>query len=125
MMSKPVVAVVGASSDRRKYGNISVRAHLRRGYDVYPVNPNEKQIEGLTAYRSIRELPVRPDRVTMYVPPEIGITLLADIAERGTDEFWVNPGAESDELIAKARRLGLEPILACSIVDIGENPGSY
>jgi hypothetical protein len=73
----------------------------------------------------VRDLPVRPDRVTLYVPPQTGVTLLADIAARGTDELWVNPGAESDELVREARRLGLDPILACSIVDIGESPDRY
>lgn len=124
-MPKPTVAVVGAGNDRRKYGNIAVRAYLARGYEVYPVNPKHEQVEGLRAYKSVRDLPVRPDRVTLYVPPETGVTLLADIAARGTDELWVNPGAESDELVQQARRLGLEPILACSIVDIGESPDRY
>ena len=124
-MSKPTVAVVGASNDRRKFGNKSLRAHLRRGYEVFPVNPNEKTVEGVPAFRSVRDLPVRPDRVSLYVPPEIGVTLLADIAARGTDELWVNPGAESDELVEEAKRLGLDPILACSIVDVGEMPDAY
>ena len=46
-MSKPTVAVVGASADRRKFGNKSVRAHLAQGYDVYPVNPKAGEVEGL------------------------------------------------------------------------------
>ncbi|MGH7128247.1 MAG: CoA-binding protein, partial [Planctomycetaceae bacterium] len=49
-MTKPSAVILGASADRRKYGNKSVRAHLQRGYDVYPVNPKAERIEGLTAY---------------------------------------------------------------------------
>jgi len=63
--------------------------------------------------------------VTIYLPPERGITLLADIAAAKPTEFYVNPGAESDEFVAEAQRLGLDPILACSIVEIGERPSSY
>ncbi len=53
-------AVIGASNDRRKFGNKAVRAFARQGYDVYPVNPKETEIEGRPAFKSIRDLPVRP-----------------------------------------------------------------
>src|SRR5262249_47710069 len=66
--------------------------------------------------------PGHVNRATIYLPPALGMTVLADIAAKGVDEFYVNPGAESDELLDKARALGLEPIVACSIVAIGEGP---
>jgi predicted CoA-binding protein len=118
----PSVAIVGASSVRQKYGNRAVRAYLRQGWTVYPVNPNEADVEGLKTYRSVSEIPGRVDRVSLYVPASIGITLLPGIKEKGIAELFVNPGAESDELIAEAERLGLDTIQACSIVDIGERP---
>jgi uncharacterized protein len=116
------VAVIGASRERGKYGNRAVRAYLRQGWTVYPVNPNEREVEGLAAYARIGDIPGPVDRATLYVPPEIGSTLLTEIKAKGVSELFVNPGAESDELVSLAERLGLEPILACSIVDIGERP---
>ncbi|MBI5209347.1 MAG: CoA-binding protein [Elusimicrobia bacterium] len=121
-MNKPTVAVIGASRDRSKYGNKSVRAHAEKGYEVYPVHPAETEIEGFKAYRSVLDIPVPLDRVTVYLPPRLGLLALEDIAAKGTQELFINPGAESPELIAKAQALGLEPILACSIVAIGATP---
>jgi predicted CoA-binding protein len=118
-MAARVVAVVGASSDRSKFGNRAVRAFLRQGYDVKPVNPNEDVIEGLPAYRTITEVPGPIDIVSMYVPAAIGIDLLEAIAARQPGELWINPGAESSALEARARELGLSPIYACSIVALG------
>jgi hypothetical protein len=121
---KPTVAVIGASSDRAKFGNKSVRAHLAQGYDVYPVNPKGGTIEGLTAYQSIAAVPVeRLNRVSMYLPPAVGIAILEDIARKGCDELWLNPGSDSAAVVERARLLGLEPIVACSIVDVGMTPG--
>lgn len=121
-MAKPTVAIVGAGNNRSKYGNMAVRAFLRRGFEVYPVNPNEAVVEGLPTFRSVADLPVRPDKVSLYVPAAVGVALLEGIAARGTDELWVNPGAESDELLRRAQELGLNVIQACSIIAIGETP---
>ena len=123
-MSKPTVAIIGASSDQEKYGNKSLRAHLAQGYDVYPVNPKGGEIEGLTVYQSIGDVPVdHLNRVSLYVPPAVGLSLIEEIAAKGCKELWLNPGSDSEELADKARELGLEPITACSIVDVGMSPG--
>ncbi len=122
-MSKPTVAVVGASADRSKFGNKAVRAHLQQGYEVFPVNPKGGQIEGLTVYRNLAEIPAEHlSRVSMYVPPGVGSGILGEIVAKGCDEFWLNPGSESDDLVEQARQMGLDPIIACSVVNIGMDP---
>ncbi|QDT70493.1 hypothetical protein MalM25_34410 [Planctomycetes bacterium MalM25] len=115
---KKRVAIIGASADRSKFGNRSLRAHAACGYDAFPVNPRGGTIEGLKVYTSLEEIPGgRLDRVSMYVPPTIGIGLLDEIAARGCDELWLNPGSESPEMIARAAELGLNAIVACSLID--------
>jgi uncharacterized protein len=123
-MSK-VVAVIGASSDRNKFGNKALRAFKAEGYTVVPVNPNEPEVEGLKTYASVIDVPQAIDMATVYVPPEIGINLLADFERKKIPEIWVNPGAESDELLAEAKRRKLNVIAACSIVGIGRSPYSF
>jgi uncharacterized protein len=117
-----VVAVIGASNDRRKFGNRAVRAYRDQGYTVVPINPHETQVEGLTAYKSILDVPGTVDMASFYVPPDVGEEVIAEVARKGVGEVWLNPGAESDALIARARDLALTPIVACSIVAIGQNP---
>jgi predicted CoA-binding protein len=116
------IAIIGASNDRAKFGNKAVRAFLQKGYTVYPVNPKQPFIEGLPVFRSIRDVPVRPQMVSVYLPPPVLLKVLPDIAARGCDELWLNPGTESDEVLAKAERLGLNVIQACSIVGAGMSP---
>ncbi|HEV3214196.1 MAG TPA: CoA-binding protein [Vicinamibacterales bacterium] len=116
------VAIIGASSDPRKFGNRALRAFRRKGYTVIPINPNEAQVEGLKTYRSVLDVPGAIDMATFYVPPAIGEQVIAEVAQKGIPEVWLNPGSESDELIRLARALKVEPILACSILGIGENP---
>jgi predicted CoA-binding protein len=123
----PTVAILGASADRSKFGNKAVRAFVARGYGVYPVNPNVDEVEGLKAYPSLAAIPeeVQLDRISVYVPPAIGLKVLPEIAARGCGELWLNPGSESDELVASAEKLGLNVIQACSIVAIGMSPHQF
>jgi predicted CoA-binding protein len=116
------VAIVGASNDRRKFGNRAVRAYQRQGYDVRPVHPSLPEVEGLRAYPTLDAIPGPVDIVSFYVPADIGIDLLGAVAAKAPREFWINPGAGSPALVARAAALGLKPIQACSIIAIGEVP---
>jgi len=121
----PSIAIVGASTDRRKYGNKAVRAFRQGGWTVFPVNPGAAEVEELPAFRSVAEIPGSVDRVSMYVPPQVGLAMLPDIAAKRPGEFFLNPGSESPELVEAARALGLNPLLACSIVNIGLRPEQF
>ncbi len=123
-MSK-TVAIIGASNDRNKYSNKALRAYIDKGWTVYPVNPNLQEVEGIPCYKSIEEVPEPIDRISIYVPPQIGINLLPAIAKKKHNELYINPGAESNELMQKASELGLSPIYACSIIAVGSHPSSY
>lgn len=116
------IAIIGASNDRNKYGNKAVRAFRQQGYEVFPVNPKDELVEGLRAFKSIAEVPVRPEMVSVYLPPPVLLKVLPDIAAKGCDELWLNPGTESDEVLAEAERLRLNVVQACSIVGVGVSP---
>src|SRR6478609_2316371 len=116
------VAIIGASNNRAKFGNKAVRAFLRQGYTVFPVNLRETEVEGLPAYRSVRDVPVRPEKISVYLPPPLVRQVLPEIAARGCDELWLNPGSESEEALEQARELGLNVIQACSILGVGDSP---
>jgi len=116
------VAIIGASADSTKYGNKAVRAFKQQGYQVFPVNPKPTEIEGLAVFPNISAVPVRPNLVSVYLPPPVVLTVLPEIAAKGCDELWLNPGTESPEVLSEAQRLGLNVVQACSIVGVGLSP---
>jgi len=121
-MPSKVVAVIGASRNRQKFGNRAVRAFTRQGYTVVPIHPHEPEVEGLRAYGSVLDVPGPIDMASFYVPPAIGEHVIEEVARKGIPEVWLNPGAESDALVARARALSIQPIVACSIIAIGQDP---
>jgi uncharacterized protein len=119
-MSRPTIAIIGASTNRAKFGNRAVRAYRAAGYDVYPVNPGALEVEGLKAYASLDEVPVdRLDRVSLYVPAAVGLAVLDQISRKQVGDLWLNPGADAPEVVARAQALGFNVIQACSLLAIG------
>ena len=100
-------AVAGASSDRSKYGNKVLRAYLQNDMTVYPVNPHATEVEGLTAYASLADLPERVRGLSIVTPPEVTEELVDDAIELGIEHLWMQPGAESPAAIERARAAGL------------------
>ena len=119
------VAVVGASSNRAKFGNKALRAFQAQGYHVLPINPNEPEVEGLKTYASVLDVPDAIDMATVYVQPDVTLRLLDEFARKGIPEVWVNPGAEDDEVMAEARRRKMHVVFACSIIGIGRSPSEF
>jgi predicted CoA-binding protein len=118
----PVIAVIGASNSRRKFGNRALRAFRKQGYTVVPIHPRDAVVEGERAYRSVLDYPGTIDEATMYVPPEVGIQVLEELAAKKIGSVWLNPGADAPAVVARAEALGVRPIVACSILGVGEDP---
>ena len=103
-------AVVGASSNRDKYGNKVLRAYQQHGQEVYPINPRADEIEGLKAYPSLAAVPVRLRAISIITPPKITEHVVKEAAAAGVKSVWMQPGAESPEAVQTAEDLGLEVI---------------
>lgn len=112
-----VIAVVGATDDADKYGAVIYRDLKRKGYRVFPVTPSRDTVDGDRAYASVADLPVAPDIIDLVVPPAVGIGVVQQALDVGYDRIWVQPGAESPELLTLLQESGAEYIAdACIMV---------
>jgi uncharacterized protein len=114
-------AVVGASTDRSKYGNKVLRCYQQHQKEVYPVNPKAPEVEGQKAYASLSALPVKVKAVSVITPPAATEQVVREAAAVGVEHIWMQPGAESDEAIRVAKSLGLSVIAGgpCVLVVMG------
>lgn len=116
--STPTVAVVGASAKPDRTSNQAVRAYLDAGWEVWPVHPSGVSVHGLDTYRSLADLPGRPEIVSMYLNPTAALALLDDIAAAAPDWLWLNPGADGEPIASAARDRGLAVVEACNLVGL-------
>lgn len=121
----PSIAIIGASVDRKKFGNKAVRAYKEKGFEVFPVNPKESEIEGLKCYSSVLDIQKKIDLASLYLPSEAGIKVINEVAKKGIKKIYLNPGTESREIIEKCLKSGIKPLMQCSILAIGKHPEDY
>jgi predicted CoA-binding protein len=114
-------AVVGASTNRDKYGNKVLRAYLQNGREAFPINPRAEEIEGLKAYPDLASLPVVPRGISVITPPKITESVVVEAARLGVKYVWMQPGAQSEEAIRKGEEAGLGIIGdgSCALVVMG------
>lgn len=101
-LGQPLIAVVGVSENRGKFGWI-IYANLRgRGYNVVPINPHYDEIDGVKCYHSIAETPEEVGLVVTVVPPSVTRQVVQEALQRGIHRFWMQPGSENRAAIAEA-----------------------
>ena len=116
-VNRRVWAVVGASQDRAKFGYRVFRSLADAGYEVYPVNPRGGELDGVTVYRRLADLPQKPAVVDLVVPPAVTDQIVKEAHRLGLDRVWMQPGAESDAAIAYCHENGIQVVYhACAMV---------
>lgn len=118
-------AVVGASTDRSKYGNKVLRCYLQHGKEVYPINPRAPEVEGVKAYPSLAALPRPVPAISVITPPAATEQVVREAHAAGVRHVWMQPGAESAEAVRAAEALGMDVIAGgpCLLVVMGYHEG--
>ncbi len=120
-LAAPAFGVVGASTNREKYGNKLLRCYLQHGKKVIPVNPNEPEIEGVACAATISDLPPEAVSISMITPPAVTAKLVPLAIEKGIKNIWMQPGAEHPEAVALCLEKGINVIAdgSCLLVVMG------
>lgn len=113
--------VVGASADRHKYGNKVLRVYLQKGLRAIPVNPREREIEGIPCVSSVMELPEDVKSISVITPPQVTEQVVEAAVRKGIRNIWMQPGAESSRAIESCRQNGINVIAdgSCILVVLG------
>jgi len=92
------IALIGASTNKEKFGYKILVDLVNKGHVVIPINNKETEIEDKKVFKNVNEISECPSIINFVVPPHIGLEITKDLVESGYDNFWYQPGAESDEI---------------------------
>ena len=111
------IAVVGASNDPAKYGNVIVRNLAAKGYTVLPVNPKEKEIAGLPAFPSLAAVPGPVHVVNIVTPPAVTKGVLEEVGRLGLPAVFLQDGSYDDAVLDVAAKAPFKTVYeACIMV---------
>lgn len=119
-LSEKVWAVIGATARKEKFGYKIYKCLKDHGYEVYPVNPNVEEIDGVRCYESLTALPVKPTVVDFVVPERVGLEAVDECKTLGIPTIWLQPGADKPSVVKKGKEKGLEVIEACVLIELRE-----
>lgn len=120
MLNKKVWAVVGATPDSEKFGYKIYNKLKNHGYTVYGINPKYESIEGDNLYKSLEDLPEKPDCINMVVNPKVTMNTLNEIEKLGIEYVWFQPGTFDEDVIDTAEDKGLNIVYYdCVLVALG------
>jgi hypothetical protein len=112
------IAVVGLSSDpgRTSYG---VTRYIQgAGYQITPINPNEREVLGERAYPSLSDLPEPPEVVNVFRRPEFVAEVVDEAIAVGAKAIWLQQGVIDYDAARKARDAGLIVVMdRCIMVE--------
>ncbi len=120
-LSAESFGVVGASTNRDKYGNKVVRVYQQDNRSVIPVNPRAEMIEGLSCVGSVSDLPDNVKSISVITPPKITEQVVEAAIAKGIENIWMQPGAESAAAIDNGLKNGLNVFAdgTCILVVLG------
>jgi predicted CoA-binding protein len=128
-LSSRRIAVAGVSRTGASAGNPVFRKLRKAGYEVFPVNPNASELEGVRAYPSVGAIGAPIDGVMIATHPDAAATVVRDAADAGVRRIWFHrsfgQGSVSDAAVDECRARGLScivggcPLMFCEPVDVG------
>lgn len=104
------VAIIGASRNKDSFSRMMLTELVGKGYTVFPVNPNEDEIAGLKAYRSITQLPDAIEAAYIINRKEIAIDLAREAATKGIRKIWIHVKCSSPEIDFLKKEHGVKVI---------------
>jgi predicted CoA-binding protein len=122
-MKSEAFGVVGASANRDKYGNKVLRCYMQHGLEAIPVNPKEREVEGVDCVASVKELPDEVMSISVITPPHVTEQVVETAAVKGIRNIWMQPGAESQKAVELCRKNDINVIAdgSCILVVLGFN----
>ncbi|MDP2922678.1 MAG: CoA-binding protein [Candidatus Omnitrophota bacterium] len=109
-------AVIGSFRNESKYAYKILKKLKSKGYEVYPVNPGVKEVEGVICYPSVKNIPVKIDVANLVTPAPVTEKIVIECKENGINRVWLQPGAENENTIKYCEENNMKVIYQACIM---------
>lgn len=109
-LSSKSVALIGVSRDKQSYSRVLLKAFVDKGFEVFPVNPNETEVDGLKCYQSITQLPDSIDAAYIIKRKDLAVDLAREVANKGIKKIWIHVSCDEPNIKELCKEFGVTVI---------------
>ena len=109
-------ALIGLSRDPKKFSRAVFKELTAKGFEIYPVNPNMDDVEGVKCFQQITEVPGDVKSVLFMTPKQSTAGAVEAALNHGFTHIWIQQGAETKEAVEKVKASGASLVYGACIM---------
>ena len=97
------IVIAGVSRNPKKFGNSVFELFRHKGFNVFPINPEAEEINGITCYKSINDIPSNGKNLLIVTPQIATEGIMKDAIKKGYERIWIQQKSETPNVIKMAK----------------------
>lgn len=125
-LSQEKIAVAGVSRKKQKFGNAIFNELTKKGFEVYPVNPNMNDYHGQKCYQSVEDLPDDVSAIVINTKSDTSLQLIVEARQKGIRNIWLQQGSIDKKSLEALDEPGMNIVSGqCILMHAGEVKGIH
>lgn len=101
------MAIAGASRNLKKFGGVVFKELREKGFELYPINPNAEEIQGVKCYKSVAEIPADVVHLLILTSKEDTDVVAKAAINKGIKMIWIQQKSETPEALKTIEKAGI------------------
>ena len=94
------IAMAGVSRNPKKFGRMAYDDLTGKGLKIIPINPNISDINGVTCYPDVGNLPQDVKSIIIMTKKDQTFQVVKDAVARGIQNIWIQQSSDTPETLA-------------------------
>jgi predicted CoA-binding protein len=113
---KKHLALFGLSRDQKKISHQVYDLLVRKGYKIYPINPNVEKIGSIKCYKSLEEIKQKLEGAVIITNPKISLEVAKQCRQKGINDLWFHLETMDDDVKDYLKKNGMNYINSCALL---------
>lgn len=101
------MAIAGVSRNPKKFGGAIFKELKNKHFELFPVNPEAEEIQGVTCYKSVLDLPADVKHLVIVTPKQQTAGVVKQAIEKGFEMIWIQQKSDTPEAIQLVMKAGI------------------
>jgi len=101
------IAIAGVSRNPKKFGGSVFRELKEKGFELFPINQNADEIQGIKCYKSVSDLPEDVKHLFIVTPKASTADVAGEAISKGMNMIWIQQYSDTPEAVEAIQQAGI------------------